>query len=73
MKDLTEYRKARNMGQRALAELLGVKQSTICRIETGAARPSLDLAGRIERLTKGKIKASSWVSDPIEQHEAGAV
>lgn len=62
------------MGQRELAELLGVKQSMVSRIETGAARPSLDLAVRIERLTKGKIKAAAWmpVAATIEQHEAEA-
>jgi DNA-binding XRE family transcriptional regulator len=44
---LIEARKAQNMTQQQLAELLGVSQAYIARLESGSANPTLGKAGRI--------------------------
>lgn len=44
---LAELRKAKSMTQANLAELLGVKQQSVHAIETGATRPSIEVAKRI--------------------------
>lgn len=44
--------------QTELAKLLGVRQSTVCRLEQDAQHPTDDLARLIEKLAG--IKADSW-------------
>ncbi|MHA7870609.1 MAG: helix-turn-helix domain-containing protein [Salipiger thiooxidans] len=47
MKNLARIRKTRGFSQAKLAELSGVKQATISRIESGTNNPSLDTADKI--------------------------
>lgn len=44
-----------------IAEKLGRCESTVYNLRNGYFRPGLDLAHRIERLTRGKVKAESWI------------
>ena len=44
------YRKARNMKQEELAELVGVRRETISRLEKGQYNPSLRLAYDIAKV-----------------------
>lgn len=63
---LREWRHKHKLSQIDLAKTLGVYQSTVSKWESyeeghGQDRPSLDQAVALERLTLGKVKASSWV------------
>ncbi len=75
MKNLADYVKDNRMSQRELARRLNVDPSIVSRLLNGQMRPSLDLAVRIERLTGGRIVASSWMikrhsSEPAPASEA---
>jgi DNA-binding XRE family transcriptional regulator len=61
MENLTQYRAKHGLSQRAFADLVGVDKSIISKIEAKKAKPGLELAGRIERETGGKVKAVSWI------------
>ena len=54
---LTEYR----IRQVDFASRIGATQSTVSRLVSGTATPSLDLAVRIERATGGAVPATSWI------------
>lgn len=59
--ELRVYRARHNLSQRGFAKLAGIPDAAaISRFETGAERPGLVLASRIERVTG--IPASSWVA-----------
>ncbi len=60
---LREYRKKHRIKQKDFASLLGVTSTRIHEIEAGKGLPSLDLAARIERATKGAVPAISWVPE----------
>ncbi|QFT47833.1 Antitoxin PezA [Roseivivax sp. THAF40] len=47
MKNLAAIRKAKNLSQVELAEMVGVKQATISRIEKGVNNPSIAVAHSI--------------------------
>ena len=47
--------------RRALAGRLGISRSHLSEIVTGAKRPSLELATRIERLTDGAVPVNQWI------------
>ncbi len=50
--------------RRDFARELGISQSYLSEIASGAKRPSLNVAFRIERETEGKVPASSWITTP---------
>jgi transcriptional regulator with XRE-family HTH domain len=62
MEKLATYLDSRNISQREFSRLLEVDPSIVSRLVRGQMRPSLDLAVRIEKLTKGHIKPSYWIS-----------
>jgi DNA-binding XRE family transcriptional regulator len=66
MNVLKKYRKDVSIRQTEFAEVVGVTQSTISKIESGEINPSLELAVAIERATGGAIPPSSWVPSPEE-------
>lgn len=70
MNALKSYRIAKGLTQVEIAKVLGVKQGTISKIENGEL-PSLQLAAKIERATRKKILAASWIPEPIDSGEAG--
>ena len=49
--------------QREIAIEIGMDASRYCALENARARPGLDHAVAIERVTGGKVKASDWVAD----------
>lgn len=62
-----------DISQDALAELLAISQSTVRRIEAGSARPRLDVAERIERMTRAKhrtIGIKEWLRRGCDEDEA---
>lgn len=67
MANLTEYRAENGINQRAFSEMVGVHKSIISKIESGVAKPGLDLAARIERATDGQVKAISWLKETEKQ------
>ncbi len=70
MNDLRTYRKLKKITQSDFAELVEVQQGTISRIENGEL-PSLYLACKIEEVTRGKVKAASWINSG-SQHLASS-
>lgn len=53
--------------QRDLADALGISQPHLSLLLAGRKRPSLDLAVRIEQVTKGAVPATSWVETSPRQ------
>ena len=51
---LSEYLKKNKISQEKFAELVGVTRPFITNIANGKKNPSIQLAGRIEEVTKGK-------------------
>ncbi|WP_225028988.1 helix-turn-helix transcriptional regulator [Xinfangfangia pollutisoli] len=49
--------------QAQFAETVGVDQATVSKLCRGKLVPSLPLAVRIERATRGEVAASSWVPE----------
>jgi len=49
--ELARNRRRARLTQRELAERMGTTQSAIARLESGAARPSIDLLDRVARAT----------------------
>jgi DNA-binding XRE family transcriptional regulator len=47
--------------QAEVAELLGVNQGTVSRLEAGEYEPGVALAIRLDRLSDGTIPVSAWV------------
>lgn len=63
MSKLRNYRISIEKTQAELAEMLGLSQSFVSKMESGAQLPPLDLAVRIERMTNGAVPAASWIDD----------
>ena len=62
MKEVARLRQERGLTQGQLAEMCGVSQATISRVESGAAQPSL---GLIEAMAKAlRVSASSFFDMP---------
>ena len=57
---LRRWMARRRLSQTALALLLGVDQSWCCLVANGKRLPNVILAGKIERLTGGSVKAGEW-------------
>lgn len=51
--------------QRDFAKEIGISEPHLSALSSGKKRPSLKLAVRIERLTKGAVSAASWVFPKI--------
>lgn len=67
MTPLTEYMKserAAGKNQAKVAARLGISRSYLSEIASGAKKPSLDVAVRIERETGGAVPATSWIDLP---------
>jgi len=56
---LDEYMRDRFTDQ-ALAEHLGVDRSFVHKLRSGARRPSIRIAAKIETWTGGKVKAATF-------------
>lgn len=60
---LHSYLQRSGISQRKFAELVGVDDSVISRFARDLAKPGLDVAVRIERISFGEVPASSWVPE----------
>jgi len=54
--NLKLYRQRNRLTQRELAEFLGIRPETICRIEKGKHKPSLTLALKIARTFRKSVE-----------------
>ena len=63
MEKLTEHLAAFKISRRDFAQAIGVHESVLSRFINGHARPGLDSAVAIERVTGGAVPASSWVAE----------
>lgn len=64
---LAEYFKSKNIKHTDFAETLGVSQVTVTRYANGKRTPSLEMALRIEDLTKKKVRVSDWYDmEPVQ-------
>ncbi len=59
MSKLASYLEQTQLTQSDFAAAVGVKQSTISRLKNGRFAPSLELAAKIEKLTKGAVPAAA--------------
>ena len=55
-----DYLEEAGIGQALFAESIAVTQATISRLASGKMTPSLELALKIEIVTKGAVPMSSW-------------
>lgn len=68
---LTTYMKREGITDASLAAAIGKDRSLVTRLRHGQVRPSIDVAGAIERETGGEVSMQSWLpAAPIEQKEA---
>lgn len=60
MNELKTYLLAIGGRQQDLADLIGISRPYLSGLLSGKKRPSLDLALRIEDVTRGAVPAASW-------------
>ncbi|XAI95589.1 Cro-like protein [Nostoc phage Nsp-JY21] len=61
---LREHIKSSGESQTVWADRLGIARSYLSDLLNGNKVPSLDLAVRIQRATKGAVPADSWIALP---------
>lgn len=59
-----------NRDDQWLAQVLGCSRSQASRVRRGKSRPSPSGAFQIERVTRGKVKASELLAEPIAANDA---
>lgn len=59
---LETYLEQQNLKQADFAKKVGVTPATVSRLLAGQLSPSLELAARIEDVTKRKVPMRSWVA-----------
>ncbi|WP_036797146.1 helix-turn-helix domain-containing protein [Leisingera caerulea] len=75
MRQLSTYLKKNRIRQSEFADSVGVTQGVISRLSSGAAKPSLELAVRIDKATAGAVPVHCWVEllvDRVPAVRAGA-
>ncbi len=63
MSTLHAYLSRRGITQEQFADEIGVGQAMVSKLARGLARPSIDVAIAIERVTEGAVPATSWGKD----------
>jgi transcriptional regulator with XRE-family HTH domain len=63
MTHLQTYANAFDGKQRDLAEAFGISRAYLSLLLAGKKRPSLELAIRIERITKSAVPVTCWIDD----------
>lgn len=59
---LRAWRKSQKLTQRALATQLAIQQGSLAAYETEKRVPRIDVAARIERITKGEVAMQGWAA-----------
>ena len=67
---LIEARAKANLSQAELAEKMGTSQSTIARLESGAAKPSLSTLERFAKATGMRLRVSLVPAGPARRKKA---
>ena len=67
MENLDTYLKARKIRQEDFAEMVGVRQATVSRLQRGRMKPSRALAVIIARVTAGAVPVDVWDTPQTEQ------
>lgn len=62
---LKAWRSSVGLSQMQAAELVGVRQPTLCAWERGKASPHVDGALRIERASEGAVPVESWATPGV--------
>ncbi|MBR9766142.1 MAG: helix-turn-helix transcriptional regulator [Rhodobacteraceae bacterium] len=73
MTTLAEFIEASKETQAAIAAKLRISKAYMSDLVNDNRRPGLELAVRIERLTGGKVPASSWISEELHEEPAAGV
>jgi transcriptional regulator with XRE-family HTH domain len=71
MTTLHAYLKSRGIQGKQFAKDIGITPIYLSKLRRGHARPSLDLAARIETATGGHVRLCSWI-DRSKDDEAAA-
>lgn len=67
MKSLADYLTDTGMTQSEFAAKIGADVSVVSRFARGLARPGLDLAVKIERVTRRAVPVEIWLRDEVKQ------
>ena len=60
-KCLAKYLSEHGLSLRAFGEILGISRGQVGMYTSGRSKPSLDLAVKIEQVTKGAVPCDAWV------------
>ncbi|MFC0281039.1 MULTISPECIES: helix-turn-helix domain-containing protein [Falsigemmobacter] len=71
MSDFAKFLEENGLSHRDFARSVSVDPSIVSRLAAGKMIPSLRLAARIERQTRGAIQATSWVKDEPSSFRGG--
>lgn len=63
MEAFTKYLAGHSISRRAFANKIGVHHSVVARWASGDARPGMDMAFKIERMTGGEVPVASWTRE----------
>jgi len=66
---LSKYLKETSTNRTEFASELGITPNSLDRLCSSVRRPSLELANKIEKLTKGKVPTGFWDSIPAHSHD----
>jgi len=67
MLTLKAYLQKTREKQKDFASRLVTNEATVSRLCKGHAKPSLQMAHDIERITKGKVKTEVWLDAPVAE------
>lgn len=72
-RSLRDWREAKKLTQRDLCKLLGdIDVARLSSFENGRQRPGLPMAVKIQEVTRGVVKAVSWMDMETGKREARA-
>jgi transcriptional regulator with XRE-family HTH domain len=57
---LRDWRESAGLSQGALADMVGLTQPELSRVELGDRRPTIDQMFAIEKVTKNRVSVDSW-------------
>jgi DNA-binding XRE family transcriptional regulator len=66
---LADFMALKALGDKEMAELLGVDRTTIVKLRTKKSQPSMTLGRRIQKLTRGKVTLLDWPEQAREAAE----
>jgi transcriptional regulator with XRE-family HTH domain len=64
---LSTYMKRERVTDAAFAAAIGKDRSLVTRLRNGTVRPTIDVAGAIERETRGAVPMQAWIGSERTQ------